>query len=81
MRSSRFYPVIIGGGRFKKGMCVGKRDLCFVWLKREFKSGENFERTDIDKVDTVLHFCDRPSLERTIEALQLMLENWENPND
>ena len=76
MRRSKFLPVIIGGGYFKKGICVGKRDLWIVWLKREIKSGDSFTREDVDKVDTVLHFCDKQSVERTISALQTMLEKW-----
>ena len=76
-RYGRFLPVIIGGGKFKKGLLVGKRDLWIVWLKHEYASGEHFSRDDVEKIDTILHFCDRPSVENMINALKIMLEHWE----
>jgi hypothetical protein len=48
-------------------------DLCVVWLKQEIDSGEPFGLEDVEKVDTVLHFCDRSSVLITMGVLQDML--------
>ena len=74
----RQYPVIIGTN-LKKGVLAFREpnrkavDLCVVWLKREIDSGEPFGLEDVEKVDTVLHFCDRSSVLITMGVLQNML--------
>ena len=49
-------------------------DLCIVWLKRDVPSGEPFELCDVDKIETIMHFCDRKSVENMINGLKQMLE-------
>ena len=62
-------------GKFLKGY-----DLWIVWLKKHYESGEKYAIEDIDKVNAVLHFCDRESIEQTIKVLKWMLKNglWED---
>lgn len=80
--SGKNYPIILGGGKLKKGLMVfpGQNmkgyDLFICWLKREIPSGEPFEVDDIEKVQSVLHFCDRKAVEVTISALNKMLRMW-----
>ena len=52
-------------------------DLCVVWLKRDVDSGETFGFEDVEKVDTVLHFCDRSSVLITMGVLQNVLNEME----
>jgi hypothetical protein len=52
-------------------------DLCVVWLKQEIDSGEPFGLDDVEKVDTVLHFCDRSSVLITMGVLQNVLNEME----
>lgn len=75
-------PVIIGKG-LQKGICAGPSqlmsdgfDLFIVWLKRPFKSGARFTGEDIDRVNIVLHFCDKESVKRTIDVLTEVLVKW-----
>lgn len=77
-------PVIIGKG-LQKGIACGKpkryfntgRDLYIVWLKKRFESGEEFAISDIDKIDTHIHFCDKDSLERMIDVLTKLRDEWD----
>ena len=75
-------PVIIGKG-LQKGICASKSqlmgdgvDLSIVWLKKPFKSGARITREDIDRVNIVLHFCDKESVARTIDMLTEVLVKW-----
>lgn len=75
-------PVIIGKG-LRKGICAGKSgilgdgvDLYIVWLKRKVESGSRFTGDDIEKVNAILHFCDRESVKRTIDVLVEVLMKW-----
>ena len=77
-------PIMIGHN-LGKGFLImrGKHpnsgfELWIVWLNREkeYERGESFEVGDIRKVDHVLHFCDRESVEETIKGLQTMLKMW-----
>lgn len=80
-RRKGLLPIILGGGNLKKGIVVthgkGMRgfDLCIVWLKREFRSGEKFEMDDVEGIEAVIHFCDRKTLEMTVGLLNRIL--WE----
>ena len=71
-------PIMIGK-RLRKGIFAfrdvkkGGYNLCVVWLKKEYESGEEYDMADIDKFDAVLHFCDKESIEQTIKVLQWML--------
>ena len=83
MRRSEL-PVIIGKG-MQKGICAGRSqmmkggvDLFIVWLKKKFESGERFDAEDVDKVNAVLHFCDKESVKRTIDVLTEVLVKWED---
>ena len=83
MRRSEL-PVIIGKG-MQKGICAGRSqmmkggvDLFIVWLKKKFESGERFDAEDVDKINAVLHFCDKESVKRTIDVLTEVLMKWED---
>ena len=72
-------PIIIGKNLRKgimafKDQKMGGYNVFIVWLKRDIPTGETFELDDIDKVNAVLHFCDRDTLENTIALLKIMLE-------
>lgn len=41
-----------------------------VWLNKDVPHGEEFQIADIDKLDATLWFCDRESIEQTIEILE-----------
>lgn len=74
-------PVMLGSGLHKGYMIVRSKnltgfDMYIVWLKREFQTGETFELRDIDKVDSVLHFCDKEAVRQTINGLKKMLKMW-----
>ena len=77
-------PVIIGKN-LNKGMLafqdkkMGGYNLLIVWLDKEkdFVTGDDFEIADIKAVNTVLHFCDKSSVEVMIKTLERMLEMWE----
>ena len=76
-------PVIIGKG-LRKGICAGRSgvfgdgvDLYIVWLKRKVESGAKFTGDDVDRVNAVLHFCDKESVKRTIDVLTEILVKWE----
>ena len=74
--------IILGGGELRKGIVVWKIpnqdawELAIVWLKKEFPHGEMFEIEDIEKVQTVLHFCNRESVEIMANALNHIMEDW-----
>lgn len=63
-------------GTFERGI-----DLYIVWLNEQKKAREPFELDDIRSVDAVLHFCDRESIQQTVELLSTVLNEWEiEPN-
>lgn len=77
----RKYPVMIGK-HLGEGLLTGPNkkmggaDLHIGWLKEHFDSGESFPLFALDKIDVTLHFCDIDSVERMIEVLTLMKEDW-----
>ena len=80
-------PVIIGKG-MRKGICAGRSelmkggvDLYIVWLNREVGSGGQFTGDDIDKVNAIIHFCDKESVKRTIDVLTDILMKWGDWDD
>ena len=81
MSRGRDLPVMIGSG-FRKGYIVARNksltgfDMWIVWLKKDFQTGESFELNDVEKVDSVLHFCDKKSVRQIIGGLETMLEMW-----
>ena len=81
MRRSEL-PVIIGKG-MRKGVCAGRSDLMrggvdlfIVWLNRDIESGGRFTGQDIDRVNVILHFCDKESVKRTVDVLTEILMKW-----
>lgn len=71
-------PVIIGKN-MKKGIFAfldkdRQPNVCIAWLKKDYKSGDQFDMSDIDKIQTVLHFCDKESVKTTIKILETMLK-------
>lgn len=76
-------PIVIGKG-MRKGVCAGVSDrfgsgvdLYIVWLKRAFRSGARFTGEDVDRVNAILHFCDKESVKRTVDVLVEILAKWE----
>ena len=67
-------PIIIAKN-LNKGVMTGVNpkmgggDLFIVWLKRKLDPGSTFGLEDIEKTNAVLHFGDKESLDRTIDAL------------
>lgn len=81
-------PVIIGRNLAKGLMAIPSQmlgsgiDLYVVWLKEQKKARESFELDDIRAVDAVLHFCDRESIQQTVDILNTILNEWEEePNE
>ena len=83
---SKDYPIMLGHG-LRKGVFIGRSRfhrgflLAIVWLKRDMPSGERFSLEDIDGVNATLNFCDKESVRITINALQTMLEMWEETEE
>lgn len=81
-RGGKEPPIILGGGELRKGIVaweIPNQDACelaIVWLKKEFPHGERFEINDIEKVQTVLHFCNREAVEIMANALNHIMEVW-----
>lgn len=75
-------PVMIGK-HLQKGLIAfpnrkfGGYDLCVVWLNKDFDTGDEFEMTDIDNINAVLHFCDLEGVEATIRVLEAVRKGWE----
>ena len=74
-------PIMLGKN-LRKGIVayrndkMGGYDLAVLWLKREYPTGAEYSMDDVDKLDAVLHFCDRSSIIETIAELQWMLDQW-----
>lgn len=74
-------PIMLGKN-LKKGICafpnskMGGYDLVVLWLKKEYPTGAEYSVSDIDKVDAVLHFCDRESIVGVMSELLWMLDKW-----
>ena len=86
--SKRCYdlPIILGGGDLKKGVITsiapeGGYDLFIVWLKREYQPGAKFALEDIEKLQAMLHFCNRETVERVINSLMEMLGREKDINE
>lgn len=80
-------PIMIGKN-LKKGILAmrskqGGFDMLIVWLdkKKEYESGQEYDLEDVDKVNAILHFCDRESVENTIRALEWILKQWKEPKN
>ena len=75
-------PVMLGKN-LKKGLLayrnkqMGGFDLVVLWLKKQYETGAQYKMEDIDKVDAVLHFCDKESVVGAMAVLDWMLEHWE----
>jgi len=81
-------PIILGGGHLRKGLMVfrwpgiGGADLAVAELNRECRSGERFDRKDIQSIRAVLHFCDESAvdhMERSLEAVRQTIRDGEVP--
>ncbi len=74
-------PIMIGSG-LGKGVMITRStimrgfDMYILWLNGEHEKGASFELEEIRKVDHVIHFCDRESVEQAIEILKTMLKMW-----
>jgi len=70
-------PIIVGSNLKKGLMCMRVRngyELWIVWLKKDFQTGEQFELSDIDKVQSIIHFTDKTAVQNTIDALASMIK-------
>ena len=73
-------PIVVGKN-LRKGIIayrnpqIGGYDVAILWLKKDYKTGETIEIEDIDKVNGILHFCDRESVEQTIDILKWILKH------
>ena len=67
-------PIIIGKNHHKGIMGWLDKDrraiVNIVWLNKDIPSGQDFQFTDIDKLDATLWFCDRESIDQTIRVLE-----------
>ena len=77
-KSSSQLPIIIGH-KYRKGIfCIrsnmGGYDMYIVTLRSDYQTGEKFDMSEIEQIHTVLHFCDRSSVEETIKALEWILK-------
>lgn len=75
--SRKAEKLIIVGSNLKKGlMCIRGREgyeLWIVQLNKDFKTGERFKLSDIDKVQYVIHFTDWLAVRNTINALTSLI--------
>lgn len=77
-------PVMIGKN-LNKGILafqdkkIGGYNILIVWIdkKKDFVTGDDFEIADITGVNTVLHFCDKSSVDVMIKTLEQIRERWE----
>ena len=77
-------PVMIGKN-LNKGIFafqdkkMGGYNILIVWLdkKKDFVTGDDFEIADITGVNTVMHFCDKSSVDVMIKTLEHIRERWE----
>lgn len=70
-------PIIVGSNLKKGLMCMRVRngyELWIVWLKKDFQTGEQFELSDIDKVQSIIYFTDKTAVQNTIDALASMIK-------
>ena len=80
-------PIMIGKNLKKGIMAVrsktGGYEILIVWLNKdkEYERGQVFEKDDISKVNAILHFCDRESVENTINVLNWILKQWKEPEN
>lgn len=77
-------PIMVGHN-LRKGLLALRNktsgfDLFIVWLKKDYEHGAEYDLSDIEKVDAVLHFCDRESVETTIDTLKSILRMWGGEN-
>lgn len=76
-------PIMLGKN-LKKGIMLfqnkkmGGMDMLVVWLNRTLESGSDFDTSDIDKVNAVIHFCDKDTLKLTIDTLTKVWKNWKD---
>lgn len=62
---------------------TGGYEVLIVWLNKdkEYERGQVYDMEDISKVNAILHFCDRESVENTINVLQWILNQWKEPEN
>ena len=79
-------PIMLGKN-LKKGIFafqnakMGGYDLAILWLKKVYPTGAEYSMSDIDKVDAVLHFCDRESIVGLMSELLWILDKWKEQTD
>ena len=55
---------------------MGGYDLLIVSLSNKYDTGADFPLEAVRKIDAVLHFCDRESVEQTAKGLEFILKRW-----
>lgn len=79
-------PIMIGH-KLKKGMIAHHKgegfDLVVCWLdkNKEYESGQTFELKDIRKIEAVIHFCDKESVESMKKVLEFILKQWKESKE
>lgn len=45
-------------------------------LKKEYEAGETFEYGDVENVEAEIWFCDRETVQVTVNVLEKVLKDW-----
>lgn len=75
---SRNYPIVLGHP-FRKGIIAlrnGEHGFRFLIcrLKKEYKTGEEFDLADVESVEQEIWFHDRQTLETTVNVMNQALK-------
>ena len=74
-------PVVIGK-YMRKGIFAlrdvkqGGFNVAIVKLNKDVDSGGNYDLSDLDSIETILHFGDRESVQITVDILNKILKDW-----
>ena len=74
-------PVVIGK-YMRKGIFAlrdirqGGFNVAIVRLNKDYDSGDNYDLSDMESIETVLHFGDRESVKITVDILNKILKDW-----
>ena len=74
-------PITIGK-HLRKGIFAlrdvrqGGFNACIVKLNKDIDSGDNYDLSDMESIETILHFGDRESIQITVDILNKILKDW-----
>lgn len=77
---SKNYPIVLGH-KFRKGLIAfrepeGGCRFLLCRLKKEYRTGDEFELEDIESVEKEIWFTDRKALELTAGVMNKVLKDW-----